>query len=50
MLRSRYVGKVFNDCTVDGLFAGTPALEAFRALVNECATLDEDGEEGAGNR
>ena len=42
MLRSRYVGKEFNDGPLDGLFAGTPPLEAMRALVSEAATLDGD--------
>ena len=28
LLRSRYVGKEFNDGPMDGLFAGTPPLEA----------------------
>ena len=30
--RSRLVGKEFNDGQVDGLFAGTPPLEALRSL------------------
>ena len=36
--RSRYVGK---DAQLDGLFAGTPPLEALRVLVSEASTLEE---------
>ena len=32
--RSRFVGKEFNDKTVDGLFAATPPLEALRLLIS----------------
>ena len=41
LLRSRYVGKEFNDGPLDGLFAGTPPLEAMRTLVSEAATMYE---------
>ena len=37
--RSRLVGKEFNDGQMDGLFAGTPPLEALRFLVHEAATV-----------
>jgi len=43
--RSRLVGKEFNDSKVDGLFAGTPPLEALRFLVHEAATIEKDEEE-----
>ena len=32
---------------MDGLFAGTPPLEAFRFLVNEAATVRADEEMGS---
>ena len=38
MYRSRLVGKEFNTGDVDGLFAGSPPLEALRLLVSEAAT------------
>ena len=44
LIRSRFVAKEFNDSVQEGLFAGTPPLEAIRALVSEAATL-EDGDE-----
>ena len=37
--RSRLVGKEFNNETMEGIFAGTPPLEAMRALIHEAATL-----------
>ena len=37
--RSRLVGKGFNNEQMDGLFAGTPPLEALRFLVHEAATV-----------
>ena len=37
--RSRLVGKEFNNEQMDGLFAGTPPLEAFRYLIHEAATI-----------
>ena len=43
--RSRMVGKEFNDGVVDGLFAGTPPLEALRYFVHEAATVDNGGRE-----
>ena len=30
---------------MEGLFAGTPPLEALRSLVSESATIDDDNEE-----
>ena len=33
------VGKEFNNEPMDGLFAGTPPLEAFRFLIHEAATV-----------
>jgi len=39
--RSRVVGKEFNDGAMEGLFAGTPPLEALRYLVHEAATVDD---------
>ena len=44
-LRSRFVGKEFNDGPMDGLFAGMPPLEALRSLISEAATLEDGGEE-----
>ena len=43
LYRSRLVGKEFADKNADGLFAGTPPLEALRFLVHEAATVE--GEE-----
>ena len=37
--RSRLVGKEVNNEVMDGIFAGTPPLEALRALVHEAATI-----------
>ena len=36
--RSRMVGEEFNDSELDGLFAATPPLEAFRLLLSWAAT------------
>ena len=41
--RSRFVAKEFNTGEAQGLFAGTPPLEALRYLLHEAATID--GEE-----
>ena len=38
--RSRLVGKEFNDGTMEGIFAGTPPLEALRYIIHEAATVD----------
>ena len=38
--RSRIVAKEFNNEMMDGLFAGTPPLEAPRFLVHEAATVE----------
>ena len=40
--RSRLVGKEFNTGPIDGLFAGTPPLEAVRFLIHEAATVRSD--------
>ena len=37
--RSRLVGKEFNNEHMDGLFAGTPPLEALRYLIHAAATV-----------
>ena len=45
--RSRLVGKGFNNEQMDGLFAGTPPLEALRFLVHEAATVRSNEETGS---
>merc|ERR1712086_1148632 len=45
LYRSRLVGKEFADNKLDGLFAGTPPLEALRFLVHEAATVEGEEEE-----
>ena len=45
LYRSRLAGKEFADKKVDGLFAGTPPLEALRFLVHEAATVEGEEEE-----
>ena len=45
LYRSRLVGKEFADKKVEGLFAGTPPLEALRFLVHEAATVEGEEEE-----
>ena len=42
--RSRLVGNEFNNETIEGIFAGTPPLEALRSLIHEAATMRK-GEE-----
>ena len=42
LMRSRYVGKEFNDGPLNGLFAATPPLEALRSLISEAATMDDE--------
>ena len=37
--RSRFVGKEFNTGEIEGIFAGTPPLEALRCLIHEAATV-----------
>ena len=37
--RSKLVGKEFNNEVMDGIFAGTPPLEALRYIVHEVATI-----------
>ena len=37
--RSRLVGEEFNNEAMDGIFAGTPPLEALRCLIQEAATI-----------
>ena len=39
--RSRLVGKEFNNGAMDGLFAGTPPLEALRYLMHRATTTDD---------
>ena len=43
MCRSRFVGKEFDDGGVEGLFAGTPPLEALRSILS-IATTDFPGQ------
>ena len=43
MYRCRIVGKEFNNGEMEGLFAGTPPLEALRYLVSQAATVTEGG-------
>ena len=38
-IRCRFAGTEFNAEAMDGLFAGTPPLEAFRFLIHEAATV-----------
>eukprot|EP00973_Karenia_brevis_P019223 2634933-Karenia_brevis.AAC.1 len=45
LYRSRVVGKEFNDGDMEGLFAGTPPLEALRYIVHSAATTVEEGGE-----
>ena len=45
LYRSRLVGKEFADKKVEGLFVGTPLLEALRFLVHEAATVEGEEEE-----
>ena len=40
--RSRLVAKEFNDGAQEGLFAGTPPLEALRLLISDAATVQCD--------
>ena len=42
--RSRLVGKEFNTGEMDGIFAGTPPLEAMRCLIHEAATVRGTGD------
>ena len=39
------MGKEFADAKIDGLFAGTPPLEALRFLVHEAATVEGEEEQ-----
>ena len=45
--RSRLVGKEFNNGDMDGIFAGTPPLEALRYLIHEAATVEQRKDEHA---
>ena len=45
--RSRFVGKEFNTEQRDGLFAGTPPLEALRYLIHEAATVRSNEPKGS---
>ena len=38
MIRSRLVGKEFNDGREDGIFAATPPLEALKLIISDAAT------------
>ena len=40
IIRCRLVGKEFNNGELEGLFAGTPPLEALRLLLSDVATND----------
>ena len=40
--RSRFVAKEFNDCESEGLFAGTPPLEALRLILSRAATRRQE--------
>ena len=46
--RGKLVGEEFADKRVDGLFAGTPPLEALRFIVHEAATVDDSGSSEVG--
>merc|ERR1712086_771926 len=50
LYRSRLVGEEFADKEVDGLFAGTPPLEALRCLKHEAATVEDSGSGGVGSQ
>ena len=41
------MGKEFNNEPMEGLFAGTPALEALRYLIHEAATVRSNEEMGS---
>ena len=43
------MGKEFVDKRMEGLFAGTPPLEAMRFLVHEAATVDDYQSSGVGS-
>ena len=43
--RSRMVGKEFNDGEMDGIFAGTPPLEALRYLLHDAATWNQNDDD-----
>ena len=45
--RSRLVGKSFNNEPMEGLFAGSPPLEAFRYLIHEAATVRSNEKVGS---
>ena len=44
---SRLVGKEFNNEPMEGLFAGTPPLEALRYLIHEAATVRSNEKMGS---
>lgn len=44
VMRSRLVGKEFNDGADNEMFAATPPLEALRILISEAATVEDGGE------
>ena len=41
------MGKEFNNEPMEGLFAGTPLLEAFRYLIHEASTVRSNEEVGS---
>ena len=41
--RSRLVGREYNDCKDDSLYASTPPLEALRLIVSWAATVTKEG-------
>ena len=44
MYRSRLVGKEFNNEAMDGIFAGTPPLEALRCIIHEAAAIRDNND------
>jgi len=45
LYRSRFVAKEFRSKELEGLFAGTPPLEALRLLLSDVATIGEEEED-----
>ena len=44
VMRSRLVGKEFNDGIDENMFAATPPLEALRLFVSDAATVEGGGD------
>ena len=40
--RSRLVGREYNDCKDDTLYASTPPLEALRLIISHASTIDHE--------